>query len=103
MIIGDALVTAHPLQLGQHFLELADEQHVAVDAASILSGEATVGQLICQRLAIDVDRDCPQVDGFGLPDFLGRDDEAFDHAHSTPTTRAMRITGGGVRGRNPWG
>lgn len=76
---GDVPVAALLLDLRQHLLAFANEEHVAVDPEGILRRERPGGQLLGQGPPIGVDGDGAEDDGLRPPHLLGGDDELLPH------------------------
>ncbi len=72
MDVGDVAVLARPLDLIQHRLELADEDHVPVDPDRVVCREGARDHLVGERATVLVDRDSAQLDRLGASDLVGR-------------------------------
>jgi hypothetical protein len=85
VVVGDVLMSPHPLDVGEHLLELADEGHVAVDADSVVGLQVTLGDLVSECLAVAVDRNRSQGDCRLALHITGDDDKPFHHVVPLPS------------------
>ena len=67
------------LDLVQHRLELADEDHVPVDPDRVVRRQRAGRELVGEGLGVRVDGDRAEVDRFLPPHFVRGDDELLDH------------------------
>src|SRR5690606_91162 len=79
MLVGDSRVASELLHLIEHRLELADEDHVAMDATRLLRTNASVGELILESPSIGIYGDRAKLDRFGASYLVGHDHQGFDH------------------------
>ena len=82
--VRDVAVLSLPLDLVQHGLELADEDHVAIEPEGVRRGEYARRQFVGEGAAVVVDRDGAEGEGVRLSDLGGGDDQLLDHGVCAP-------------------
>ena len=90
--IRDVAVLPLPLDLVQHGLEFADEDHVVIEPQGVGRGECTRRQFVGEAAAVLVDGDAAQFDGLLSPDLGGGDDQLLDHGVRAPLSLGGSIT-----------